>query len=104
MRLLLISLLLLLTGCSTLAGGGRTRYVTQTVPVRVPVYACPAPPLVMRPTLPIAHLRPGDDPARVARAYAASVALLMGYSARLEALLAAYADTTSYTPPSSTSN
>ena len=91
---------LLLLLCLLLSGCVRTRTVTRTVSVDVPVYACPAPPLLVRPALPIARLVPGDDPARVARAYAASIALLMGYSARLEALLSAYADsdTTSYSP------
>ena len=88
-RVLLVALALALAlgACRT----ARPPAVVETVEVAVPVPAeCPAPPSVARPALPIGALRPGSEPADVARAYVATIVALQTYAAEIERLLAAY--------------
>ena len=80
-RLLLISLALLLSACSTLPP-------VVEVPVAVP---CPAPPVTTRPRLAIRDLRPGSQPAEVEKAYATTLEQLGGYAAELEQIVKGYA-------------
>ncbi len=79
-QLVMIALLGLLAGCSTLPR-------TVEVPVAIP---CPAPPKVSRPRLAVGSLLPDSAPAEVVRAYAASMEALAGYAERLETILDGY--------------
>lgn len=81
-KLIMLLLVLSLGGCTAF---------TKSV-VRVPVSDCPVPKEVVRPTLPIDNLKPGDeaDPGKVAVAYAATVKALMGYVLELEQVLDGY--------------
>lgn len=64
---------------------------TQPTPVpRAVLVACPPPPVVHRPHLPIHGLRPGATPDEVALAYAQSIRLLQAYALELETLLDAH--------------
>lgn len=74
-----------------LLAGGCAHRPPQTVTVQGPVAVpCPPPPIVNRPALPLSDLTPESGPDAVMRAYAASVAALMGYAAELERLLDGY--------------
>lgn len=79
--------LFLLNGCAAPREVVRVEPVEVLVPVPVPP---PAPPVVERPALPIEVLAPVATPADVARAYVATVIVLIGYADALEALLDAY--------------
>lgn len=63
------------------------RVVRVEVPVPVP---CLEPPIVERPRLPIADLKPDTPQAEANRMVAASIELLMGYAKQLEATLQGY--------------
>lgn len=78
---------LALAGCAAPREVLRVEPIEVLVPVPVPP---PAPPEIARPALPIEALGPGAAPADVARAYVASVVLLIAHVDALEALLGAY--------------
>lgn len=82
MRMVLIPILALLAGCATAPQVVERRV---EVPVAVP---CPAPQRPPRPHLPLADLPPDATAADIARATAASMEALTGYSESLELLLA----------------
>ena len=77
-------LCLLLSGCAAPPPTVEVQKINIPVPVQVP---CPAPSVPARPHLPIADLKPGAAPADVDRALVATIAILQGYAAQLEALL-----------------
>jgi hypothetical protein len=72
-----------LAGCATTHG---VKLTTNTIPVAVPLIYSPAPVAIPRPELPHLTLTPEDGKVdgKVAQAYAASVAALIGYSKELE--------------------
>lgn len=89
------ALALALTGCGTVAGV--TSHITPSkcdpVYVKIPVpINPPQPPVVQRPVLAIYQLSSADskNPAKVAKAYKATVKSLQGYSSQLEIILNGY--------------
>jgi len=85
MRTIIINVVLgvLMAGC--------TPAVTMPARVEIPVpVACPEPPPVTRPKLPIATLPPNATADQYVRAVEGSLEALMGYSAELERLLDGY--------------
>ena len=102
MRRALLLVVLACAAVAVLGGCTRARTVTRTevVEVRVPIpVEAPAPPLLVRPALPIAELAPSSTDGEVARAYLATVVLLQLYAAELEALLDAYRPAPAAAPP-----
>lgn len=95
-RLIIIALLTIaLSACGSLAQhtGSIVPSKGDAVLVKVPVpIAPPAPPVVARPALAIEQLRKGDEknPAKVVKAYKATVKSLEGYSEQLEIILDGY--------------
>lgn len=92
-RLLIIgALALALTGCAATGPIDMAQpSVCQPVEVKVPIPIPPAaPPTVVRPSLPINNLKKNDSPAKVAKAYKATVKALEGYSAELELIIDGY--------------
>lgn len=92
-RIILITSLTLLVGCSTMEPRVKTEIVTQ----QVPVLYCPAPPEYTRPVLPISTpLTPEQlsDPVKkadtIAKQYKATVKVLQGYSKQLELIIRQY--------------
>lgn len=93
--IIVAALAVALTGCSTMANVAShiTPSKCDPVYVKVPVPVNPpAPPLVQRPALAINQLSTGDEknPAKVAKAYKATVKSLEGYASQLEIILAGY--------------
>lgn len=80
----------LLVGCA--AFGDRVRVTTDTRDVSVPLLYCPAPLTPIRPILPIHTLTPAQlqSDGEIAKAYTASVLILLGYTAELEQILESY--------------
>lgn len=88
-------LALTLTGCGTVAGvtGHITPSKCDPVYVKVPVpINPPQPPVVQRPALAIYQLSSADskNPAKVAKAYKATIKSLQGYASQLEIILNGY--------------
>jgi hypothetical protein len=97
MKYLIIAavLAIALTGCGSMASvtGHITPSKCDATIVKVPVpINPPAPPVVQRPALAIYQLSAGDEknPAKVAKAYKASVKSLQGYATQLEIILNGY--------------
>lgn len=81
-----LAILALLAGCAAHQQAARIE-----IPIAAP---CPVPPVIARPALPIAQLNEQSTPDQVARAYAATVEILMGYARQLETLLNGYREET----------
>lgn len=67
----------------------------ETLRVQVPVMVRPpAAPLIVRPHLPLADLKPNASPDEVMRAYVATIRALTGYALELETILDTYKEET----------
>lgn len=87
---IILFLIPIITGCSMF--GDRVRNTTQATEVSVPLLYCPAPPEFNRPSLPIHTLSASqlNNDGEVAKAYAASMLVLLGYVSELERSLDSY--------------
>lgn len=81
-----------LTGCAT--NPNKIDITSNVKPIAVPIVYSPAPPVVERPTLPHLTMTPEQvaSDGEVAKAYAASVAALLGYATQLEDIVKQYKD------------
>lgn len=88
-RILLITLIALVSGCAQLGIKDPDLVVQESL---VPILYCPAPPKIERPALPIETLTDVDNqnPGLVAKKYKATIKALQGYSVELEEILKSY--------------
>jgi len=85
MKSVILLAVLALAGCASTCN-----ITTKTVPIAVPIMYSPAPPVVARPVLPTDSLTATSADGDVAKAYAADVQALLGYSLELESIVAQY--------------
>lgn len=79
----LLIVILAMVGCAT-------TITTKTIPVAVPILYSPAPPVVVRPALPIDNITENTAAGDVVKDYAASIQVLLGYSHQLETIVGQY--------------
>lgn len=91
-KLIAIVAVLALAGCAT--NPNKIEITSNVKPISVPIIYSPEPPVVARPTLPHLTMTPDQilSDGEVAKAYAASVAALIGYAEQLEDIVSQYKD------------
>lgn len=91
-NLLILIAIFALAGCAS--NPNRINITSNVKPIAVPIVYSPAPPVVERPTLPHLVMTPDQvlSDGEVVKAYAASVAALLGYSKQLESIVKQYKD------------
>lgn len=63
---------------------------TPLIEVKIPVGVCTTPPIITRPSLPVARLTVESDDEKVVRAYKTSIIILKSYATKLERALKVY--------------